>query len=230
MPPEPGMPTITPAPAHLKQSKKKFKQSGPLLLGLLTLVFVGSYIYLTQYGGAVGSVEVLSRALTGERALYTLKLPSGHLSTLDGDANAITTTSNRLFREDDGSIITLDKVGIVRFQGGLKGPKSVLIASVREPSPSTPLAVWNKGARIAWVSPSDGSLQVFTKTTNGSYTPTYLNTTIRPNSLGFTADGNQLVLGVLGQTKTSIYTVLLWSKVLTNITTLDGYVSVVPTL
>jgi len=173
---------------------------------------------------------VLVRDVSGARSLHALSVPSGTLSDTEGDANAITTASSRLFREPDGSVITLDTPGVVRYQGSSKGQMTVLIASPTPPVLRTPLAVWGGGSRIAWVSPTDGSVQVFEKNRFGSYAPVALITNASPNSIGFTEDGSGLVFAVLREETTDIYLLSISTETVSSVTTLEGLVSIIPTL
>lgn len=208
----------------------RLHQWGKYLLYVICAVIVAVAVFVSVSRTTSGEVKVLVRDISGARSLHTLAVPSGSLSDLEGDANAITTASSRLFREPDGSVITLDTPGVVRYQGSSKGQMSVLIASPTPPLLRTPLAVWAGGALIAWVSPADGSIQVFQKNNFGSYAPIALVTDASPNSIGFTEDGTGLVFAVLREETTDIYLLSIATESVSSVTTLDGLVSIIPTL
>ena len=203
---------------------------GKYVLYAMCAVIVVVALFIGVSGTTQGEVKVLIRDISGARSLHALAVPSGTLSDTEGDANAITTASSRLFREPDGSVITLDTPGVVRYQGSSKGQMSVLIASPTPPLLRTPLAVWRGGERVAWVSPADGSVQVFQKNNFGSYAPIALVTDASPNSIGFTEDGLGLVFAVLREETTDIYLLSIATKSVSSFATLEGLVSIIPTL
>lgn len=202
--------------------------SGKWLFVFILASIIGAAVYVAFSGITTGEVRVLIRAESGERSLATLSLSGGGTTPASGDPTQITTASLRIFREEDGSVLTLDKEGIVRLAGGSKGQKSVLVASVAPPPARTPLAVWNKGARIAWVNPADGSLQVFEKTSFGSYAPIALYAGVFANSIGFTEEGTVLAYAILGESSTDVYAFNLESQTITRVTTLEGLASILP--
>lgn len=218
-------------PDTAAQPVARSHKMGKWLFFLITATVAVSAIFVTFSGGISGSVRVLVRDVSGARAVHTVSLPSGALQAVpEVDANSITTLSSRLFRQSDGSVITLDDAGIVRRQGSSTGQLSVLIASPTPPVLRTPLAVWGDGARIAWVSPSDGSVQVFGLTERGAYTPLYVHTSLNANSLGFTDDGSVLVMAKYVGETTELYGVVLATGALSRITTIEGLASLVPNI
>jgi hypothetical protein len=201
---------------------------GKRLFFLICAAIVVAAILLSFRNDVSGEVKVLVRDESGARSLGLLSLDDGSLAPAEGDPSTVTTVSSRIFREDDGSVITIDKEGVVRLRGGSKGVKSVLIASPVPPSPRTPFAVWNHGERIAWVSPADGSLQVFAKNNFGSYAPVALVTAVRPNSLGFTEAGDVLVLASYNESTTDFSALSLTFNTITSVAALPGLISIIP--
>ena len=179
-----------------------------------------------------GSVHVLVRDVSGERTVQYLHVSNGTL-TADPtvDPSTVTTTSTRLFRLSDGSVITLSNVGVSMRKGSSKGELSVLIASPTPPPMRTPLAVWGDGARIAWVSPTDHSVQVFQRNSRGVYIPIWISE--KPaNSIAFTEDGTELVMAFIQSVdssdrgQTSFEAVSLDTKAERSITTITGLATV----
>lgn len=203
------------------------KNHGTHFLTFISLTILIAAFFQAWDAGPSGSVTVLVRTADGVREVVTLGLRSGVFeSRADADPSAITTMSARLFTLDDGSVITLGTPGIVQ-----KGDTSisVLVASPVAPLMRTPLTVWDQGTRVAWVSPSDGSIQVFARTSRGAYVPTLVLDSLFPNSLGFTDDGASLVAGVIAENETAFYHIALDTGTITHVATINGLASVVPT-
>ncbi len=201
---------------------------GNVLLWLIiaTISFVA---FTVSYSNHVrGEVRVLVREESGARTLSMLDIVSGALRSAPGDANAVTSQTSRIFREEDGSILTLADPGIVRYAGGTGGALSVLVASPLPPGPRTPFAVFAGGERLAWVSPADGSLQVFEKSELGTYLPVLFVESLIPNSIGFTADGTALVVSVYGEQATDVYVLDVVTQKINHLITLTGLVTVIP--
>lgn len=199
---------------------------------LMLFVMGGSIVvaaFFLQTDSIGGSVRVLVRDATGARTVQTFDLQSARMTEVpDVDPYTVTTDSVRIFRESDGSIITLNNLGIIRRAGGSDGALSVLIASPVPPRLRTPFAIWGGGSHIAWVSPTDGSVQVFSKNTSGAYSPVVLYTDTNVNSLGFSDQGNTIVLATLGSDTTTIRAIpLSGGDGVTS--TLSGLITIIPT-
>jgi hypothetical protein len=204
-------------------------ETGRRLLFLIVAAFAVSAFFLQLWGGPDGSVTVLTRSDDGVRTLGTLSLSNGVLTPITGaDPQTVTTVSARTFRLADGTTITLDPAGIVAQSEGAQ--KALLVASPVPPLLRTPLSVWGAGDLLAWVSPADGSIQVFYKNERGAYLPFLLNTELRANSLGFNEDGTVLALGKMNAETTDIYALDLETGAVTMVARVPGLVSVVPTI
>ncbi len=233
MPPQTGAVPITPSPARVAPQqmspRRGVQKWGSVLLVLITLTFVFSAILNEWNSRLTGSVTLVVRDASGGRTIETFSLSSKDLTPLVGvDANSVTTVSARTFKLTDGSTITLGTAGVVQqVKGGSQA--NVLIASPVAPLLRTPLTVWGDGVRVAWMSPVDGSIQVFSKSARGAYLPNYLNTELFPNSLGFSEDGLVLVAGRIVGEQTELYAIRLVSGRVTKLATIEGLASVVPT-
>ena len=230
MPPEKGV-VITPRPAHrpFRTPNAMTDKRGTFLITFMTLTIL-LVAFISQWDkGLSGSVSVLVRNEDGTRFVESLNIATGTFTPMnDIDATTITTLSARTYTMDDGSVITIDTPGIVR-KG--KYTVSVLVASPVPPPMRTPLAVLQEGALVAWLSPADQSLQVFERTSRGSYIPTYLHEDLVANSIGFTEDGTVLVFARIEEdATTSFYGIELESGVITKLTSIHGLASVIPSL
>lgn len=223
-------PPIGPIPANAGVPRgPKSRQWGRTLWLLITLTVAFAAFFTAWSERPSGEVTLLVRDLDGTRHVSTLTLNDGSLtSRVDIDPSEITTLSARVFALSDASVVTLGTPGIIRYGGALPST-SVLVASPVAPLLTTPLSVWGDGARVAWVNPTDRSVQVFVRSEQGSYLPGYLNGEMRPNSLGFSDDGQTLVLGKIEGESTKIHAVRLSTGAVTHIATLRGFISVVPT-
>jgi hypothetical protein len=165
------------------------------IAAIVGVAIVGAvyYVWTTQL---TGTIHVIVRAADGSRSINTFSLSSKSLTILpDIDASLISGGASRTYRFPDGSAISLAPAGVVLADSDEN--VSVLIASPVSPTLQTPLAIWNEGARIAWVSPADQSLQVFERSARGTYLPIYLGTSDKVGSLGFTEDGTVLVIATV---------------------------------
>ncbi|MEN9390492.1 MAG: hypothetical protein RLZZ283_592 [Candidatus Parcubacteria bacterium] len=226
MPPatQPPIGVLNPEPSHHRLSVFR------VVLMLVVLVVIGGIFYavwsMTQMKG---SVSLIVRDVeTGGRTLYTYTLSDkGLVENESIDANLIVSSSAKLYQRADGSVIGLTPAGVV--MADIQNRTSVLIASTVSPTLRTPLAVWAGGDRIAWMNPADNSVQVFDRSARGTYLPSYLNTDLHPNSLGFTDDGSILVATALVGDTTEIYAIRLNSGSVSKVSTIDGLASIVTT-
>lgn len=221
----PESPQASTVSAYSPQPRRKIFS---VALAILVIIFLGAILLWLNTGKLAGSVSVLVRNADDTRAVYTLELRSKSLSeTVGVNPNSITTVSTKTFFLIDGSKIMLNDAGIVHTIGDQIS--SVLIASPVAPVLRTPLSVSNEGARIAWMSPADNSIQVFDKTERGAYVPVYLNTELRVNSLGFNEDGSVLVASRMLESTTEIYAIHIDSGRVTLLSTIEGLASIIPT-
>lgn len=203
------------------------KNHGAHFLTFISLTILIVAFFQAWNAGPVGSVTVLLRTVDGVRVVEALELRSATFTLRsDIDPSTITTLSARTFALSDGTTISIDTPGIVR-KGGTS--VSVLVASPVVPLMRTPLAVFGDGAQLAWVSPADSSIQVFTRTSRGAYIPSFIYRDLYPNSLGFSEDGASLVVAKITDNATAFYLIALASGSVTHLTTIDGLASVVPT-
>ncbi len=165
----------------------------------------------------------------GERHVTNFSLSSGQLSSRqDVDATTLRLDDvNKSFALSDGSVITVEPAGIVRKT---TGTNALLVATPVAAFGKTPLAVWNDGARVAWVNPADRSLQVFERNSRGTYLPLYLNKDMRANSLGFTDDGSVLVAAKLGSENTELVAVDLATGTASSAGIVEGHAAIVSSL
>ncbi len=202
-------------------------------LVLAVLIIGGGYLtwYTGLFNSAEGSVSVLVRSVDGAgSAVSDLNLASGALTARgDVDPASVSSESMKIFALADGSYITLSPSGVIKKDDTAK-TEQLLVATAIAPLPRTPLAVWGDGARLAWVSPADGSVQVFERTEHGSYAPLYLTQDLLVNSLGFSTDGSTLVLAKIGAESTDFYTVDLASGTIKKLLALTGLASIIPTI
>jgi hypothetical protein len=229
MPPTIGAP-ITPQLGRMSPLPTSDRR-GKVVLTFITLTLIVSAIFVRFNSGNNGFVTVLIRAEDGTRTVSALNIGTTALSErADVDSSTVTTQSIRSFYLTDGSTISIDTAGVVQRVGADLMSTRVLVASPAAPHPRTSLAVWGEGSLIAWTSPADNSIQVFEKNDRGAYVPFYLNNDLHPNSLSFTDSGDMLIVAILGGASTDIVGINLKNGAIKKITTLDGLVSVVPTL
>lgn len=228
MPPD-VRPPIGPIPANVGASRPtQGAQWGKTLWLLITLTVAFGAFFNAWDARPSGTVTLLVRDLDGTRHVGTFSLNEKAFSErTDVDVTEITTISARVFALSDASVVTLDTPGVVRRGGGQDGV-SVLVASPVAPFLNTPLSVWGDGARVAWVSPADRSIQVFVRSQRGAYLPGYLNRDLSVSSLGFTENGDTLVVGRMDRDSTDLYAIKLTNGRVIKLTTLPGFVKVVP--
>ncbi|MEK9177053.1 MAG: hypothetical protein AAB923_02035 [Patescibacteria group bacterium] len=224
MPPETGQ-----ALPCAESPKRAVSPLAFLLIALVVVVVVGVGWYFF-FGPIKGSVVLLVRSADGETKSYqTLSLASGSLSPVPAArVEALAIVDVRNFVTRDGSSITLGPAGVVKLQGGKGGASGVLVASPVAPTARTPLAAWNDGQKVAWVSPVDNSLQVFERDERGAYLPVYLSKEVLVNSLGFTGNGSILVAAKIVADVTEIYAIRLEDGTMLKITPVEGLASVIP--
>lgn len=226
MPPDVGQVQAMPAPQP-KNSSTKILWSIIAIVVVLAILATAFALFSPR---ASGNVTVLVRDGAGNRTVHTLSLNTGALiERTDVSGDTVVRDNNEVFILSDGSIIRLDPAGVIRLNQGPLGPVSVLIASPVAPTLSTPLSVWGDADRVAWMSPADGSVQVFARSERGAYLPVLLNHEIRPNSLGFSDDGSFLVAGVMRKDSTDFYALNLQNSKVSRVGTISGLVSVIPT-
>ena len=173
-----------------------------------------------------GAVDLLVRDTAGGHGVYSYSLADKSLTPEQGiDARFVVSSSAKLYQRTDGSVIGLTPAGVV--MADVKNRTSVLIASPVPPTLHTPLAVWAEGARIAWMSPADNSIQVFERTTRGTYLPLVLNKDIVPNSLGFTEDGSTLVVTRFIKDGTEVYAMNLSGGSLAKVGVIPGVATII---
>jgi hypothetical protein len=210
-----------------KDSSTKILWSVVVVVVVLALALAVVTLFAPR---ASGNVTVLVRDEAGNRSVHTLALDTGALTErVDVSGETAVRDNDEVFILSDGSIIRLDPAGVIRLNQGPLGPVSVLIASPVAPTLRTPLTVWGEADRVAWMSPADGSVQVFARSERGAYLPVLLNHEIRPNSLGFSDDGNFLVAGVMRKVSTDFYALNLQNNKVSHVGTISGLVSVIPT-
>jgi hypothetical protein len=164
-----------------------------IFIALALVLAVGAGLFFWNQRNE-GTVMLLVRDAEGGSTLEFLSLSTKSMTPVEGaDADALAKKPSGVFTLPDGSTISITPSGVVR-QGANKGPTTLLVASAVPATEQTPFAVWQGGARIAWINPSDGSLQVFERSDRGTYAPLYLSVSVKANSLGFTQDGSVLVI------------------------------------
>ncbi len=111
-------------------------------------------------------------------------------------------TGVRPYPVGDRSAVSLTERGIIRISGN-GGPETALISS-----PifiiDTPITVSRDGLRIAWVSPSDHSIQVFEKRSEGTYGSVMVIANTAPTSIAFNEAGTHLLLATSVEAGTQI--------------------------
>ncbi len=226
MPPDIGQVQAMPA-SQPKDSSTKILWSVVLVVVVLAVALAAFTFFAPRVSG---NVTVLVRDDTGNRSIHTLSLDTGELTERSDVSGEITVRdSTDVFILEDGSVIRLDPAGVIRLNQGPLGPVSVLVASPVAPSLGTPLSVWGEADKVAWMSPADGSIQVFGRSPRGAYLPQYLSHDMRPDSLGFTEDGKVLVASRIEGDMTTFYAIALSSQAVVKVATISGYASVIPT-
>lgn len=195
---------------------------GKRLFTLILVAFVISAVAV-QYRSTLGDVSVLVRSVDGERVVYSLSLSTGALSNPVIDDG---TVPKSRFMLSDGSVITVERAGVVRVLPGTTDYQ-VLLATPVAAGPRTPLSLWGDGALLAWVNPGDGSLQVFNETERGAYAPLYLNQGLHPNSFEFSADGTSLVVAKIVGESTDVYRVTFADGSIEKAATIPGIATIV---
>jgi len=201
----------------------------PLVFLIIIAAFALSlYWYLVPQPNVTlfGSTTLIVFTQEGGRTIVDLSLDTGVQTKWSAADGAAFVSPNKEFAVGDGSVIMLDPAGVV-----LRGPDAasrLLIASPVPPSALTPLAVWGGGAKIAWRSPADRSLQVFTRNERGVYLPVFLDTTINVTSLAFSDTGDALVVGTVRvDTSTDITVVDLKLGTTKQVAHFEGFVRVI---
>ena len=233
MPPQGSQPPVTPQPIiemHVPPTKHHTVAIVSSILVIIVLVGIALVLHSLKVPAATGSVTLLVRAADGSsRTVETFSLGDQSLTPLPGlNANNISNATQPTVLSD-GSVIALDPAGVIKLLGGPKGTVSVLVATPVQPHPSTSLSVWGDGALLAWVAPTDRSIQVFRKTDRGIYTPMYLNSALTANSLGFTATGSSLVFAHLLDNSTELSMLDFATGNVVQLKTIDGLASIIPT-
>ncbi len=197
-----------------------------ILIGIVVIAIaaVAAYFWLVQ---PKGSVTLLVLNSVGERNVTEFSLSSGSTALIAGrDAYAMSLDDvNRIFVLSDGSFITVESAGVVRKDDA--GNLALLIASPVAPVKKVPLAVWDDGRRIAWINPADRSLQVFERNSRGVYLPIYLNKDVSGNSLGFTDDGDALVVAQFGLEDTTLTAINLTRGTASKAGTVLGHAAII---
>jgi hypothetical protein len=229
MPPTTGAP-ITPTLGRMpKLGPSGMDRRGQALLTFIILTFTVSAVFVAFDKASQGSATVLVRSVEGARSVENVSLTTGERMIQTGvDVDAITTLSARLFYMDDGTVVTIDSAGIVRKNMADAESATVLVASAVPVSARTPLSVWGDAERIAWVSPADGSIQVFERNSQGAYLPIYLNTGMQVSSLQFTEDGASLVVSKIEDEQSLIASISLATGDVEPVATIPGFVTVLP--
>lgn len=226
MPPDVGQVQAMPAPQP-KNSSTKILWS---IIAIVVVLAMALAVFTLFAPRLSGNVTVLVRDEAGNRTVHTLSLDTGKLTERpDVSGETAVRDSTEVFILADGSIIRLDPAGVIRLNQGPLGPVSLLVASPVAPTLGTPLSVWGEADKVAWMSPADGSIQVFSRSVRGAYLPQYLTHDIRPDSLGFTEDGKVLVASRIEGGKTIFYALALNSQAIVKVASVSGYASVIPT-
>jgi hypothetical protein len=171
---------------------------GAFLLSFITLTIAVSAFFINLAEQSVGTVSVLLEKPGSGAYTAELSLVNGGLTSMRAADATGTAQPAPAYNGPRGSVIQLTPAGIE--QRSENGDTEVLIISVTPPTAETPFAVWGKGSLIAWVSPTDQSLQVFARTPRGSYQPLFVSSSVRADSLGFTDDGAALVVTTVSRT------------------------------
>lgn len=234
MPPENGV-SISPRPAHRMSfgaSQTLKDPKGAFLLSFITLTIAVTAFLTNLSEMGVGTVSVVvERPGSG---VYTAKLSlmNGDLTAMRSADTAGAPQAAPMYAGPRGSVIQLTPAGIE--EKAENGDSKVIIISVTPPTAETPFAVWGKGALIAWVSPTDQSLQVFARTPRGTYQPLFVSSSVRADSLGFTDDGAALVVTTVARTETgdvvstdiSAVSTALETKTLNPVSSYSGLVTI----
>ncbi len=103
----------------------------------------------------------------------------------------------------NGSVISLTSSGIGMLGNSSNEVSTPLISSALFIT-DTPVAMSLDGARIAWVNPSDRSLQIFERSLQGTYTPILIIPGVSATSLAFNRAGTLLITASGGEGGTDI--------------------------
>lgn len=202
MPPENGV-TISPRPAHRMSfgaSQTLRDPKGAFLLSFITLTIAVTAFVINLSEIGVGTVSVLVEKPGSGVYVAELSLVNGGMTSLRAVGAPQIGAPAPTYVGPRGSVIQLTPAGIE--EKSENGDSKVLIISVTPPTAETPFAVWGKGALIAWVSPTDQSVQVFARTPRGTYQPLFVSSAVHADSLGFTDDGSALVITTVARSET----------------------------
>lgn len=197
---------------------------GQFALFFITIVIVGTGIY-NIFSVDETAVQALVRMPDGTRSIVHISLQSGRLVRTDIDAGAVVIP--QLHRLDSGSVVQLSATGVVEHVGGTDGPLSVLVASPVAPTVRTPLTVTRDGARLAWVSPTDNTLQVFSRTARDTYIPISITKTSGISSVGFSPDGTEVIFGAFSDEKTVVSVLNIETGAVRVLGTYDGFINII---
>lgn len=227
MPPTTGA-SITPTLGRMpKLGPSGMDRRGQALLTFIILTVTVSAVYVAFIAASFGDARILVMTEDGVRTIETISLGTGERTVTARDTEINASIFNTFYMQD-GTLITVDSPGIVRKNGTDVESTVVLVASPVPATNQTPLAVWNDAARIAWVSPSDGSLQVFEQNARGAYVPLFVDQNLSVESLQFAKDGQSLVVSIAYGAQSEVAVLSLTTGELEPVAAIPGFVSVLP--
>lgn len=198
-----------------------------LIIFLVSIALVT--ILVSQYFQESENVPIAILTVDGSRSVALLNIKNGSVTQTDETDLNNQGVPNSEFKLSTGAVIALSSSGIVLRREG-EGESTVLIASPVPPTARTPMTVWNDGAKIAWRSPADGSVQVFERSARGVYLPIFLSKGMRPNSLKLTSDGERLIIAKIEGKMTNIYLLSLQENETPRlVASISGFVTLVQT-
>lgn len=201
-----------------------------VFLVIVAALAVLAYWYFAPQPNATlfGSTTLVVHTEEGGRTVVDLSLDTGVQTEWPAADQLAFRSPSREFVTESGSLIVLDSSGVILKDPTGNTASKLLIASAVPPSEFTPLAVWGGGAKIAWRSPADKSLQVFARNERGVYLPIFLDTTIRANSIAFSNTGEALAVGTIhADQSTDIAVVDLKQGAVRTVAQLEGFARVI---
>ncbi len=186
-----------------------------LIVVFIAVISLGYFFKFDfNFGGKSAQVEASPSTATavlvseGRPYVVSIYALSGDISTTTEaeDPQMLLTWRYRAVLSD-GSTIVADSTGVISSDA--KGATSTVVRSVLPVKNKVPIGVSRTGEIVAWVSPSDKTLQIFRKVEN-KYIPAAIEQVQMPTSLAVTHDGAYILLSMLtedGGTSVSRYSI-----------------------